>query len=850
MTSHLTAFLFITTLPCLADIEVSVAKNGPIASLAAARDAVRTKRKAGEQGKGIISIQGGNYDLAQALELDAQDSDLTIRGDGTARPKFLGGTIISGFLPHQGSIVKADVSSLTKKEEKYRQLLAGGERMILARHPNFDAKDPLYGGWAFVDAIPPERAEALQWNSEFYLKPQDVRKWAHPEDVEVDIFAQYGWWNFIQPVQSLDAASRKLTTATKCSYAYHPNNRYHFQNALEELDAPGEWFLDPRTSTLYLWPASPVEKQEVRLVTLDSFIKVNGAKNVHIENLSFTGCNGTALSFQKTEHCLVAGCELKTVGGFKSSAISFNGGSHNIAQSNDISDTGAYGISLSGGDRIKLEGGHNEAVNNHIHHIGVFNKNACGVSVNGVNHIISHNLIHDGPRMGVEMAGNNLIVEYNHLHHLVMETQDGGALYTGGRDWLGSRGSIWRYNRIHDIVGLGQEKDGLKHPWFTFGIYPDDNTGGVDIIGNLVYRVAHTPIHMHNSRDCVVENNIFAFGEKFQFDLHGWLKTQNYWTEHGPTMVKGYESVIDQPVWKKLRGMDLHPKDAFREDGTMMSGNIVQRNIIVSNAAGAKYGDLRNVSNKWNTIDGNLAWNIGYPVTTGMSRVGPDKGEPVLKENFDAISSGGRPKGWDFNSHPTPDLKLAVSDGSLHADVRTSADPKNDHTTFHGPDLPFKPGSAYRVRLRIRSTEPECNIGISFAAYKGGAGYWQTKTTSIVATPEWKEIEAAGAMPAESDPAYKPWMTAVWLRIDCPAFDKGQVIIDDVKIHEAEPLSAWASWQAEGWDEHGIVADPLFEDVAKDDFRLKPESPAIKKLGFKPLPIEQMGLVRDEWRKQ
>lgn len=61
-------------------------------------------------------------------------------------------------------------------------------------------------------------------------------------------------------------------------------------------------------------------------------------------------------------------------------------------------------------------------------------------------------------------------------------------------------------------------------------------------------------------------------------------------------MVKGYESVMGQPAWKGMRGMELHPKDAFREDGTMMSGDIVRRNIMYSNKPGVKYGDLRNVS--------------------------------------------------------------------------------------------------------------------------------------------------------------------------------------------------------------------------------------------------------------
>src|SRR3569623_596148 len=128
-----------------------------------------------------------------------------------------------------------------------------------------------------------------------YLNPMDIRTWAHPEDVELDIFAMYGWWNFIEHVKAVDPATHKLTLAKPCSYDLHPHNRYHFQNALEELDSPGEWFIDTRTGTLYVWPTDDMARHAVRVVTLDSFIKLNpGATNISIERLAFTGCNSTA----------------------------------------------------------------------------------------------------------------------------------------------------------------------------------------------------------------------------------------------------------------------------------------------------------------------------------------------------------------------------------------------------------------------------------------------------------------------------------------------------------------------------------------------------------------------------
>jgi hypothetical protein len=44
-----------------------------------------------------------------------------------------------------------------------------------------------------------------------------------------------------------------------------------------------------------------------------------------------------------------------------------------------------------------------------------------------------------------------------------------------------------------------------------------------------------------------------------------------------------------------------------------------------------------------------------------------------------------------------------------------------------------------------------------------------------------------------------------------------------------------------GFETDSIEADPMFEDLAGYDFRLKPESPALK-AGFKPIDISDIGI--------
>ena len=57
------------------------------------------------------------------------------------------------------------------------------------------------------------------------------------------------------------------------------------------------------------------------------------------------------------------------------------------------------------------------------------------------------------------------------------------------------------------------------------------------------------------------------------------------------------------------------------------------------------------------------------------------------------------------------------------------------------------------------------------------------------------------------------------------------------------------SKRKDGIEKNSIIADPLFEDVANANFKLKPESPALK-LGFKQIDMSKIGLKTDEFHKR
>jgi len=53
--------------------------------------------------------------------------------------------------------------------------------------------------------------------------------------------------------------------------------------------------------------------------------------------------------------------------------------------------------------------------------------------------------------------------------------------------------------------------------------------------------------------------------------------------------------------------------------------------------------------------------------------------------------------------------------------------------------------------------------------------------------------------------------------------------------------ATWEDWRHRGHDLHSLVADPLFVAPQRYDFRLQPESPALK-MGFQPIDVSQVGI--------
>lgn len=607
--------------------------DGPLATLNGARDAIRARRAAGKLAAGGVEVhvRAGTYEMAAPLSLAAEDggteaAPVVYRAYPDEQVILTGSRLITGFVPHQGNILKADVGAQGFGDIYFRELFLNGKRQVLARYPNFDPANPHGGGFAYVAGKPVNMYTALP-NEELRvisLRAKDVRRWANPQLGEVIIFPRYNWINLAIPIASADPQAATITLSKDArpwgDFSIRPLDRFYVRNLIEELDAPGEWYLDRETATLYFWPPEPIESATVRAPVTPTLIEIGDkAAWITIRGFTLEGCEGTAIALNNAENCLIAGNTIhdtgSAIGG--SAGVVVSGGRSCGIVGNDIFNVANDGIRLSSDqhsvETLTLSGHYVE--NNYIHHIGHLNGHGNGIFFwAGVGVRVSHNLIHDTTRCGIYGNGTDCIVEYNHIRHVSLETEDTGGFYTASIAWH-VRGLVVRYNYIHDVLGYGRTGDRWTSPHFGWGIYLDDDYSGAHVHGNIVVRNTNGGVMIHGGRDNLVENNILVDSSRQQVQ---------YQEGRAPGIVKTHMQEFAKAMTKpayRARYPELATADP--ENMRPMAGNRSMRNIIAYGEGSASVFLMQmEGAPGTNQSDHNIIWRQGLPVD---ARLGWDK---------------------------------------------------------------------------------------------------------------------------------------------------------------------------------------------------------------------------------
>jgi hypothetical protein len=256
----------------------------------------------------------------------------------------------------------------------------------------------------------------------------------------------------------------------------------------------------------------------IEAVKSPSDIVVHAAKHIRFDRCKFTKLGGGGIDVEYgSQDNVIVGCTFCDISG---TAI----------QIGDVIDHHPQDL------RAIVK--NNSIVNNYIHHVAVEYLSGVGIFVGYTDGTrIAHNEICDLPYTGISIGwgwgevdvggggypepfdykepsvSNNNICENNHIHDVMQNMWDGGGIYTLGN----MPGSVIRGNYIHDNLG------------WPGGIYLDEGSGFIEVVGNVVYNVhareGHiaAPYFLNNHRQnrsatCAEHGNFFRvevkLGEK------------------------------------------------------------------------------------------------------------------------------------------------------------------------------------------------------------------------------------------------------------------------------------------------------------------------------------------------
>ncbi len=567
----------------------------PFASLERARDEIRRRMTTDRLPEGgfTVELRGGIYELSRPLLLTSQDSGtpaspIIYRASQNETAKVVGGREVTGWkpladpavlarldVPARDQVWQADLkaqgitdleginSATTYRSDPGLEVFFQDKPMTLARYPN--------SGYLFIaDALDAEGKPATGIvttpQGKFVCEDSRPARWAGEKDVWLHGFWVRDWADLRIPLASVDTASRTISLGPRPgqSFRVRSGQWFYAENALCELDSPGEWYLDRDTSILYFWPPAPLSSGKVVVSLVRDLIQLGDVSNVTFRNLLFEAGRGSALVVRGGADIRVVACTIRNMGNW---AVRVYGGERHGVVGCDIYETGQGGIHLEGGDRKSLTPAAHFADNNHIHHTARWDPvYQQAITVFGVGNRATHNLIHNVPHIAIGFTGNDQIIEYNEIHSSVFQSNDAGAIYTSPPDETWSmRGHKIRYNYLHNLHGFRNK--GCQ------GVYLDDCFSSADISGNIFYDVANAVL-IGGGRDNLITNNMFIqCGCAFSIDARGlgWAKAVGTFAT---------KELIDlnyrQPPWS-VKYPEL--LNILEDEPLAPKGNVVARNI-------------------------------------------------------------------------------------------------------------------------------------------------------------------------------------------------------------------------------------------------------------------------------
>lgn len=584
----------------LGDDNAAGNSGSPLKTISAAQKKVREILKQNGETEINVFLRGGDYRLTEPLEFgkaDSGENSVIYSAYDGEKVRIMGSRIInaSAFTPvkeqkvldklPESSREKTGVYDLknigvkkikkfsppSKYSDNYTEsdsmniaVYFNGKEQTLARYPNGESSYMAItsGGG---DKIGYEDSRADRWKdaANAYVVGGLNISWAFVRRKVEDIDKN----NKIIQLQPITDYETGKVSAT--------NGQYAIENLIEELDVPGEYYVDEDNALLYYYPPYSTKNISLEIAVDDiDLLDLESAKNIQFKGIEFCNVRRSAVKMTGCENITFTDCKVKNT---MMNGICMKDCKNCTVTGSEFTHIGATGVILDGGDSETLEPGNNVVDGCSFCDFGYKQRTYCpGVRLWGVGNTVKNSEIHNSPHVAVYFKGNDHKILNNEIYNVVKETLDSGAIYTG-QNYVYC-GTEIAYNYIHDVKSSieGGRESGFK----AVGVYLDDFMSGVNIHHNLFSNVHCAVLLGGGSLNKVTDNIIVNSTDGISADSRG-----IGWARAGAMHRKLIDIVpiMDNPAYDKYEHLKELPDLFDSQKAAYPYYNEIRDNLLYDN---------------------------------------------------------------------------------------------------------------------------------------------------------------------------------------------------------------------------------------------------------------------------
>jgi parallel beta-helix repeat protein len=422
--------------------------DGAPGSLAAPFHTIQQAANVAQPGDTVLVRAGTYRETVTPARSGASGKAITYKPYPGERVTISGADRVSGWSVYAGSIYKANQG--WDRGDGRNQVFVDGRMMIEARWPNttLDISRPKKATFDSVSASSTNatiKDSALNqpdnfWNgATIHFEPGEG--WVGQTGRVTD--SGVGQLSF-----SYDSMGRKSDP--------QGGDTYYLSGKFKALDSATEWFRDD-DGTLYLWTpdGDNPEGHTVEAKRRDDAIVLDNRQYINIEGFDVFAAGITASSASHlrlsnlTASYLSHWTEQDTGWSQPHDTGIYLDGSDNVITDSVVAYSAGHGIVLSGSN--------SRAENNVIHDVAYNAGDSAGVRTVGSGHVVTRNTVYNTGRSAMKLSNSDsLKITHNLIHDAMLQTTDGGAIYTFGWTAAGRRSPTTRSTTSRPVGSAGR----------------------------------------------------------------------------------------------------------------------------------------------------------------------------------------------------------------------------------------------------------------------------------------------------------------------------------------------------------------------------------------------------------